>query len=121
MATDFAFMSTSRQRDVCIESMDTHGHNLLWEFRCTQENTVGFHSGADVSMISQYPSYNEMVFPPLTAMKVSVDTIRGGVGAVAGGGGGGGSNNDQRTRPIEAMSDRGIVEYTRIIVEPTFV
>jgi hypothetical protein len=42
----------------------------LWEVHCSDETTEGFHSGADVSMLSQYPDEGEMLFPPLTMLKV---------------------------------------------------
>jgi hypothetical protein len=69
-ATDFAFMSTSVDIEVCKHYMDTKQHNVLWEVHCSDETTEGFHSGADVSMLSQYPEENEMLFPPLTMLKV---------------------------------------------------
>ena len=50
--------------------MDPNQNNVLWEIRCGQETAEGFHSGADVSLLSQYPSEQEMLFPPLTMLKV---------------------------------------------------
>jgi hypothetical protein len=71
-ATDFAFMSTSVDQEVCKHYMDTKQQNVLWEIRCSSETAEGFHSGADVSMLSQYPQEVEMLFPPLTMLKVVV-------------------------------------------------
>jgi hypothetical protein len=47
-ATDFAFMSTSPSKEVCVSYMgDTK--NVLWEIHCSREASEGFHNGADVS------------------------------------------------------------------------
>jgi hypothetical protein len=124
-ATDFGFLSSSRQQDICVELMQPKTHNLLWEFRCQQETAVGFHSGADVSMLSQQPNDHEMVFPPLTTLKVSVTEVTEATGhaesrkAIL-------ARADHLHQAIvhsaeQAMSDRGLVTYSRIVVEPTFV
>jgi hypothetical protein len=88
-ATDFAFMSTSLDQQVCKHYMDTKQHNVLWEIRCSSETAEGFHSGADVSMLSQYPQEAEMLFPPLTMLKVvvveNVENVEEGGGAAGGG------------------------------------
>jgi hypothetical protein len=34
--------------------------NVLWEIQCSSESTDGFHSGADVSMLSQFCSEKEV-------------------------------------------------------------
>ena len=43
---------------------------VLWEIRCSEETSDGFHCGADVSLLSQFPTEKEMLFPPLTMLKV---------------------------------------------------
>ena len=48
--------------------------NVLWEMHCSAETTEGLHSGADVSLLSQYPREKEMLFPPLTMLKVKQGT-----------------------------------------------
>jgi hypothetical protein len=44
--------------------------NVLWEIRCSEETSEGFHCGADVSLLSQFPKEKEMLFPPPTMLKV---------------------------------------------------
>ena len=43
---------------------------VLWEIRCSEETSDGFHCGADVSLLSQFPTEKEMLFPPLTMLQV---------------------------------------------------
>jgi hypothetical protein len=69
-ATDFAFMSTSLDVAVCKEYMRKTEPNVLWEIECSAETAEGFHSGADVSLLSQFPQEREMLFPPMTMLKV---------------------------------------------------
>lgn len=73
-ATDTAFMSTSRRRYAPIMYMDG-GDNVLWKLRSSQESDSGFHSGADVSMLSQYAAEEETLFPPYTRLDVSMRAI----------------------------------------------
>ena len=72
-ATDFAFMSTSEERSVCEEFMDPKQRNVLWELECGPETAEGFHCGADVSILSQWPKEREILFLPMTMMKVKMD------------------------------------------------
>ena len=44
--------------------------NVLWELRVRSEDDVGFHVGADVSMLSQFGGERECLFPPLTMLRV---------------------------------------------------
>jgi hypothetical protein len=91
-ATDFAFMSTSLDVEVCKEYMRQSEPNVLWEIECrcgcfptahilndllsiysctpSGETADGFHSGADVSLLSQFPQEKEMLFPPMTMLRV---------------------------------------------------
>ena len=57
----FGFMSTSFDKNVCISYMDQHGPNILWELMPTHETDEGFHIGADVSFLSQYPGEKEIL------------------------------------------------------------
>jgi hypothetical protein len=129
-ATDFAFMSTSDNQEVCKHYMDTKQHNVLWEIRCESETAEGFHSGADVSMLSQYPQEAEMLFPPLTMLKVvvveAVENVEEGGGAAAGGAKEvlvaqrrGSASRGQQERFSKA--DGGVATYTRVVVTPVFV
>ena len=68
-ATDTAFMSTSRNRETPISYMsENSGHNVLWVLEPSAQGTEGFHHGANVAMLSQYPREEEILFPPYTMM-----------------------------------------------------
>jgi hypothetical protein len=54
-AIDYGFMSTSINEDVCKSFLSPTQPNVLWEIRCSAEDNVGFHSAADVSLVSQHP------------------------------------------------------------------
>lgn len=43
--------------------------NVLWELDCRDEDEA-FHNGADVSMLSQFATEKEVLFPPLTMLAV---------------------------------------------------
>ncbi len=67
-ACDFAFMSTSRQRETPIAYMDGTGPNVLWRLQCRAESDAAYHRGADISMLSQYAGEREVLFPPCTML-----------------------------------------------------
>ena len=69
-ATDTAFMSTSRNRTTPMMYMDEHGPNVLWSLRPSCEGDTGFHHGADISLLSQFAGEREVLFPPLTMLRV---------------------------------------------------
>lgn len=87
-AVDMAFMSTSRRRQTPIDYMQAGGGNVLWELQPQLESDVGFHYGADISMLSQFGHEQEVLYPPCTLLKVvgppelyssgAVETIEGG-------------------------------------------
>jgi hypothetical protein len=104
-ATDFAFMSTSVDDGVCVDYMSTQDKNVLWEIRCSEETSQGFHCGADVSLLSQFPTEKEMLFPPLTMLTVQRIEGRKNTGF---------SSSTEETAPSGAV-------YTRIIVVPNFI
>jgi hypothetical protein len=54
-AIDYGFMSTSINEEVCKSFLSPTQPNVLWEIRCSAEDNVGFHSAADVSLVSQHP------------------------------------------------------------------
>mmetsp|Transcript_48529 Transcript_48529/g.127834 ORF Transcript_48529/g.127834 Transcript_48529/m.127834 type:complete len:332 (-) Transcript_48529:328-1323(-) len=68
-ATDVAFMSTSRERRTPIQYMGG-GSNVLWELHPELESDAGYHRGADISMLSQFPHEEEVLFPPFTRLTV---------------------------------------------------
>lgn len=68
-ATDLAFMSTSVAQATPLEYMG-HGKNILWEIDASKEDAAGYHNGADISMLSQFSIEQEVLFPPLTMLKV---------------------------------------------------
>ena len=72
-ATDTAFMSTSMGQGECVKFLGekaSASENLLWELQCGPEDATGFHSAADVQVLSQYPAEREVLFPPLTMLQV---------------------------------------------------
>lgn len=68
-ATEFGFMSTSTEEEVPRRFMSTVEPNVLWELDCRAEDEA-FHNGADVSMLSQFATEKEVLFPPLTMLLV---------------------------------------------------
>jgi hypothetical protein len=66
-ATDFGFMSTSRSKAICVNFMSKTQPNVLWELACRDEDEA-YHNGADISLLSQFPGEQEVLFPPLTMM-----------------------------------------------------
>ena len=100
--TDHAFMSTSLNADVCKEYLSNKegDTSVLWELKCGSETSEGFHSGADVSLLSQFPSEREMLFPPMTMLKVEMEGAQ--------------------PQKADEVSSRG-ANYTRIVITPTFV
>ena len=69
-ATDTAFMSTSSAEETPLEYMKPHMPNLLWELHASAESDVGYHCGADISFLSQFAAEKEVLFPPMTMLKV---------------------------------------------------
>jgi hypothetical protein len=98
-ATDFGFMSTSAVKATSVSFLGKKTQNLLWELQCGPEDSTGFHSAADVEVLSQYPAEREVLFPPLTMLQVVEE--------------------DVETRGVEEESDG--FKYRRVRVIPTFV
>ena len=75
-ATDAAFMSTSLGEDTPIHYMQGNGKpNLLWEIHASPEDEVGYHCGAEVAMLSQFKGEREVLFPPLTMLRVRARSL----------------------------------------------
>ena len=71
-ATDAAFMSTSLGVETPVHYMAAAPKpNLLWEIAAAAEDDMGYHVGAEVAMLSQYSNEREVLFPPLTMLRVS--------------------------------------------------
>ena len=70
-ATDAAFMSTSLGEATPVHYMAAAPKpNLLWELRARGEDETGYHCGAEVAMLSQFAAEREVLFPPLTLLRV---------------------------------------------------
>jgi hypothetical protein len=74
-ATDFGFMSTSAGKGISVSFLGRKTPNLLWELQCGPEDPMGFHSAADVTVLSQYPDEREVLFPPLTMLQVVEEDV----------------------------------------------
>jgi hypothetical protein len=105
-ATEFGFMSTSLGLAVSESFLPVSesGKCIMWEIVCSAETDEGFHSGADVSVLSQFPSEREMLFPPLTMLTVKTEA----------------DSSTGRTGGTAATTAEG-VEYTLITAIPTFI
>ena len=69
-ATDLGFMSTSLNDQTLIHYMQSNSQNLRWEIKHGKEDNVAFHCGAVISALSQYEGEDEVLFPPLTMLRV---------------------------------------------------
>ena len=49
--------------------------NVLLELQCTAYSELGFHYGADVAMLSQFPHEQEVLFPPGTMLTVTSQAV----------------------------------------------
>ena len=76
VATDTAFMSTSRNRRTPVAYMAEGEHNVLWELQPSTASDIAFHSGADISMLSQYAGEDEVLFPPCTMLVCQESSIQ---------------------------------------------
>jgi hypothetical protein len=135
-ATDLAFMSTALEIQPSFFS--TTEMNILWEIQCSEETSEGFHCGADVSLLSQFPEEKEMLFPPMTMLTVQMPDGQahygyyGGAGEAAEGGAGeagaegageagGKGASEAGGRVLDESTATNGATYARITVKPTFV
>lgn len=69
---EYAFMSTTSDRDVAVNYARASGNGLVFEF------WMGIvDKGANLSDVSQYPHEHEICFPPLTALETRGTRIDG--------------------------------------------
>lgn len=71
---EFAFMSTTSNRDVAFQYASSGGAGMIFEIQMGM-----IDKGADLSWISQYPSERELCFPPLTGMEVVGSRVDGSI------------------------------------------
>ena len=64
VATDLAFMSTSRNRPTPLGFMKAGKENVLWKIKCSKPGAHGFRCGADIRLLSQFEGEGEILFPP---------------------------------------------------------
>jgi len=76
-AVEMGFVSTSRCFATPFEYMDPTGPNVLWALQSAPETDEGYHCGADISMLSQFASEQEFLFPPCTMLVVKAQSSRG--------------------------------------------
>jgi hypothetical protein len=70
-ATDAAFMSTSLGEATPVHYMEANGRpNVLFELEAAAADDAGFHCGAEVAMLSQFADEREVLFPPLSLLRV---------------------------------------------------
>ena len=97
-------MSTSEDQAVCQGYMSRTQKNVLFEIQCAEESAEGFHSGADVSMLSQFPAERETLFPPMTMLQVQM-----------------GKDQDRPAEAQQEVTTESGAVFVRIPVKPTFV
>ena len=95
-----------------------YASNLMWEVHTRGEDGGGYHAGADVSMLSQFPEEKEILFPPLTMLMVHMRSVATG-GTTSSTAGGSSEERAVRDR-VKLQTDKGMRRYTKIIVTPTF-
>ena len=110
-ATDFGFMSTSLDRAVSESFLGQNGSAVLWKIECSEESDDGFHSAADVSLLSQFPEQQEMLFPPMTMLQVQ-STRQSGTSA---------RESITSLSTHESGTTAKGVAYICITVKPTFI
>ena len=131
-ALDLALMSTSTSEAVSASFLGAAGDdedrayasNLMWEVHTRGEDGGGYHAGADVSRLSQFPEEAEILFPPLTMLMVHMKSVATGGAAASSttptsSGDGSAEERAVRTR-VELQTDKGVRRYTKIMVTPTF-
>eukprot|EP00443_Scrippsiella_acuminata_P103134 CAMPEP_0115606844 /NCGR_PEP_ID=MMETSP0272-20121206/18200_1 /TAXON_ID=71861 /ORGANISM="Scrippsiella trochoidea, Strain CCMP3099" /LENGTH=284 /DNA_ID=CAMNT_0003042505 /DNA_START=64 /DNA_END=919 /DNA_ORIENTATION=- len=69
--TDHGFVSTTRNPAVAKTfGSDGSTPSVLMRLKTRKRDAFGYHSGVDLSWVSENPSENEVLFPPFTLMNV---------------------------------------------------
>ena len=64
-------MSTSLGEATPVHYMEGDGRpNLLFEIEAAAPDDTGYHCGAEVAMLSQFTGEREVLFPPLSLLRV---------------------------------------------------
>ena len=69
-AMEFAFTSTSKDRDQALEFAEGGQTAILFEIKSCARDASGFHCGIDLSWCSDNPDEEETLFPPFTLFRV---------------------------------------------------
>jgi len=69
-ATEYAFMSTSENKDKAFDFAKQGKFPTIFCVKCRAEDPGGFHMGASLEWCSDVPSEKEVLFPPLTLFEV---------------------------------------------------
>lgn len=139
-ALELSLMSTSASEEVSAsflgpvkDESDGGGHehnqNLMWEVHSRGAGDSGYHSGADVSRLSQFPNEKEVLFPPLTSLRVHLSKDDGSGSRRL-------SQDAQSSTEAIQLADKeaqlvrtrvdldtakGLRRYSRVVVTPTFI
>lgn len=73
VAVEMGFTSTSRNRQTPLSYMGSGETNILWQLHPQLESDVGYHYGADITLLSQFAREEEVLFPPCTMFSLLVD------------------------------------------------
>jgi len=63
-------MSTSAVKEHAMEFCTNSGASTLFVLYPRMEDASGYHMGASLSWCSEYPTEDEILFPPLTLFEV---------------------------------------------------
>lgn len=114
-ATDLGFMSTSMAEATPVHYMQPDGPNVLRRLDSGDEDAVGFHCGAVIADLSQYAGEKEVLFPPLTMLRVSARSDATAAAAPAS------VSEDQLAWEVHDLVSGDGKEYKQIEVTPSFI
>ena len=82
-AVEPAFMSSSRSRSAPVVYMLDESPNVLWELCPAPETDSAYHCGAEIGLLSQFPSEDEVLYPPCCMLVVCDEACEQGKGPPA--------------------------------------